>query len=403
MVAEQNAAEAALVPGVRVIAADSLTAAADWLRGLPGRDGRPAAVEYPGGQDLPGHRGSGGAGRPTACRLRRERSSGRLGCRDDARSRRDARPVDGTAGRRGLRGRRSPPVAARAARRGQDDAGRADPHHLAQARPGRGARGHVHPFGGRNPAPAGPAAGRSALSRTAPHGDQGGHRRRRQRGDPSRLGLAGAPGRAVPRRGARVRQGRAGRAAPAAGSGRGGGGPFGCHDQVPSQVHAGPGGEPVSVRPGGWSGRGLQLQPGRAPAVPGADLGPAARPGRRQDRARAGQPPGAAQRPEASRSRAGPWRAACFRPGERAAIRLSGHPVAAQRRGARHRNCAAPGRPPPVRWPGSTVPWNGARSPPGAWTRSSGSPGRSPTWPASRGPTRTIATRRLGLWLGVRR
>ena len=39
MVAEQNAAEAALVPGVRVIAASSLTGAAGWLRGLPGRDG----------------------------------------------------------------------------------------------------------------------------------------------------------------------------------------------------------------------------------------------------------------------------------------------------------------------------------------------------------------------------
>jgi predicted ATPase with chaperone activity len=46
MVAEQNAAEAALVPGVHVIAVGSLTEAADWLRGLPGRDGRPAAVEY---------------------------------------------------------------------------------------------------------------------------------------------------------------------------------------------------------------------------------------------------------------------------------------------------------------------------------------------------------------------
>ena len=53
MVAEQNAAEAALVPGVRVIAVGSLTGAADWLRGLPGPDGQPAAVEYEGGQDLP--------------------------------------------------------------------------------------------------------------------------------------------------------------------------------------------------------------------------------------------------------------------------------------------------------------------------------------------------------------
>ena len=56
MVAEQNAAEAALVPGVRVIAASSLTGAADWLRGMPGPDGQPAAVEYQGGQDLPSRR-----------------------------------------------------------------------------------------------------------------------------------------------------------------------------------------------------------------------------------------------------------------------------------------------------------------------------------------------------------
>jgi len=53
MVAEQNAAEAILVPGVRVIAARSLKSAADWLRGLPGPDGSPAAVEFTGGQELP--------------------------------------------------------------------------------------------------------------------------------------------------------------------------------------------------------------------------------------------------------------------------------------------------------------------------------------------------------------
>ena len=52
MVAEQNAAEAVLVPGVRVIAPVSLARAADWLRGLPGPDGGPAAAEYEGGQDL---------------------------------------------------------------------------------------------------------------------------------------------------------------------------------------------------------------------------------------------------------------------------------------------------------------------------------------------------------------
>jgi magnesium chelatase family protein len=53
MVAEQNAPEAALVPGVRVIAAISLTAAVDWLRGTPGLRGGPPAAEFKGGQDLP--------------------------------------------------------------------------------------------------------------------------------------------------------------------------------------------------------------------------------------------------------------------------------------------------------------------------------------------------------------
>src|SRR5712671_5177705 len=54
MVAAQNAAEAALVPGVHVIAATSLTAAADWLRGTPGLHGDPPPVEFEGGQELPG-------------------------------------------------------------------------------------------------------------------------------------------------------------------------------------------------------------------------------------------------------------------------------------------------------------------------------------------------------------
>ena len=62
MVAEQNAAEAVLVPGVRVIAANSLTGAADWLRGMPGRDGGPAAAEFEGGQELPGRRVLNGPG-----------------------------------------------------------------------------------------------------------------------------------------------------------------------------------------------------------------------------------------------------------------------------------------------------------------------------------------------------
>ena len=62
MVAEQNAAEAVLIPGVRVIAASSLSAAADWLRGTPGRDGGPAAAEFEGGQELPSDQMRGAQG-----------------------------------------------------------------------------------------------------------------------------------------------------------------------------------------------------------------------------------------------------------------------------------------------------------------------------------------------------
>jgi magnesium chelatase family protein len=52
MVAAANAAEAALIPDVRVIAAGTLTAAADWLRGTPGLHGEVVpAAEYHPGQD----------------------------------------------------------------------------------------------------------------------------------------------------------------------------------------------------------------------------------------------------------------------------------------------------------------------------------------------------------------
>jgi len=60
MVAEQNAPEAALVPGMRVIAAASLTAAAGWLRGTPGLHGDPPAAEFKRGTELAGGRGGNG-------------------------------------------------------------------------------------------------------------------------------------------------------------------------------------------------------------------------------------------------------------------------------------------------------------------------------------------------------
>jgi magnesium chelatase family protein len=60
MVAGQNAAEAALVPGVHVIAAGSLTGATGWLRGAPGLPGDPAVAEFEGGQKLRGGRAADG-------------------------------------------------------------------------------------------------------------------------------------------------------------------------------------------------------------------------------------------------------------------------------------------------------------------------------------------------------
>jgi len=54
IVADANAAEAALVPDVQVVAASTLAAALDWLCDTPGlRGGRPAA-ECKGSQDLHG-------------------------------------------------------------------------------------------------------------------------------------------------------------------------------------------------------------------------------------------------------------------------------------------------------------------------------------------------------------
>jgi magnesium chelatase family protein len=72
MVAEQNAPEAALVPGIRVIAAGSLAAAADWLRGTPGLRSSPPAAEFKGDRALP----SGQARDPNASGARSSVSGG---------------------------------------------------------------------------------------------------------------------------------------------------------------------------------------------------------------------------------------------------------------------------------------------------------------------------------------
>jgi len=61
IVARHNAAEAALVPGIRVIAAASLTAVADWLRGTPGLRGGPPAAQFERATGMPVGQCPGGA------------------------------------------------------------------------------------------------------------------------------------------------------------------------------------------------------------------------------------------------------------------------------------------------------------------------------------------------------
>jgi magnesium chelatase family protein len=80
MVAEQNAAEAVLVPGVRVIAVNSLTRAADWLRGRSGprRPARRGRIPgRPGSARTPRARRSSRAGRQA--RFRRGSPGGSSG------------------------------------------------------------------------------------------------------------------------------------------------------------------------------------------------------------------------------------------------------------------------------------------------------------------------------------
>ncbi len=100
------------------------------------------------------------------------------------------------------------------------------------------------------------------------------------------LGSHGGP---VPGRGPGVRQRRAGRAAPAAGERAGGDRPVRADGRVPGPVHPGAGGQPVPVRPVDGRRARLHLHAGGAAAVPGPAVWPAAGPGGRQGRAAAGR------------------------------------------------------------------------------------------------------------------
>ena len=184
-----NEAEAALVPGLRVLSAPTLPGLLGWLRGhqaalrrslawMARRD-RPAWVRAGGGRRVragrrrPGARRHRGRGRPRAAGRGRpgRRAPGAVGRRavrsaDGHRARpgRRAGPAHGPPGRGDLRRGRTSSLPARAAGRGQDDAGRADSHRAAPPRPGRGPRGHLDPLGGRRAPGPEPAADRAARS-----------------------------------------------------------------------------------------------------------------------------------------------------------------------------------------------------------------------------------------------
>ena len=320
MVAAQNAAEAALVPGVRVIAADSLTEAVDWLRGVPGCDGHPAAVEYQGGQDLPGHRGPGG----------KAASNG------DAPA---ARP--GVAMAPDLAELLGQSMARRAA-----EVCAAGGHHLSLlGPPGAGKTmlaeriptilprldraaafevTAIHSVAGNLPAqvplledPPFLAPHHTATKAAIVGGGSGvirpGSASLAHRGV---LFLDEAPEFARDVLDALRQPLEAGEVVVAR---------SGVTARFPARFTLVLAVEPVPVRPGGRTVAGVQLQPGHPPQVPGADLGPAARPGRREDRARAGEPQGTAERPELLRVE--PDRGArVAQARERAAHRLQGTP-----------------------------------------------------------------------------
>src|SRR5215510_3281044 len=173
VVAQANVAEAALVPGLRVAGAANLAALLAWLRGERDAEagGMACAMEAP--EPPP----AGPAGTGGEVRVRPSLTPGRR-----ALPRPDLSDVLGQ------------PVA-----RGQDHACGTAPHCHAPAGPRRGARGHLHPFGGRDAAGGEPADDRAAVLCPPSHGDQGGHRRWRQRDPPPGRRLAGPLRLPVPR------------------------------------------------------------------------------------------------------------------------------------------------------------------------------------------------------------
>ncbi len=187
----------------------------------------------------------------------------------------------------GGRGRRAQRAHGRAARGGQDAAGTRAAFDSAAPDARRGPGCDPRLLGGRHAAGRNAAAHPAAVPRSAPHhlACRAGGRRQlaAPRGD-----LACPSRRALPGRVAGVRHARPGGAAPAAG-GQGGDHLAGArHTDLPGQLHAGGGDEPVPVRLRGRSGARLHLRTLLDHALPEAHLRAPARPHRYPRRGAAG-------------------------------------------------------------------------------------------------------------------
>ncbi len=351
-----NEAEAALVPGLRVLSAPTLPGLLGWLRGRrspapaePGRPGDPAEPDHqdgPAGQESLGRSaepaGPGGpaehSGRDGPVRLVEG------GLAQGAR----ALPAGGPSGPPTGTGPDLADVLGQPTARRAAEICAAGGHHLCLlGPPGAGKTmlaeriptllprldpaaalevTSIHSVAGVLPDRS-PLLTAPPVLRPASHGDQGGDRRRRHRGDPPRGRLPGPSRLPVPGRGARVRPGRARRAPPAAGVGRGRGSPVGGDRPLPGPLHAGAGRQPLPVRPGTRAAGGLYLHARSPPPVSSPAVGAAARPGRREGGVPAGQPAGVAQRRDVrgvQRDGGGPGRGGPV-PGSHPA---AGHPLA---------------------------------------------------------------------------
>jgi magnesium chelatase family protein len=120
--------------------------------------------------------------------------------------------------------------------------------------------------------------------------------------------------------------------------------------EVPGPVHAGHGGQPVPVRPGHPRPRRLHLRPVGAPALYGQAVRPASRPGGREGRVPPGQPGRTAQRPGFHRTR---LRGRRPRQAARSVLRPGCAALLAAQRGIPDANSATP-RPSPVLRPAGT-------------------------------------------------